>query len=113
MATPYFHTTTGAEVAVVPMGGGMRFRPQERMSYAKRLALHAAAQAEKAQLIESKRCLKGFDTDSQCKGYRTNDSIYCQGHKVKAERDGLHEDFPEGVLIDPELKAKIKARGAA
>lgn len=99
------HTTTGAEVTVRMEGGGMRFKPQERVSYATRVALHQA----KLNDLE-KRCLKeapvtaedGTVTMERCKGYRIKTGLYCSGHQRQADRIAAghaHEDFTEATPV--------------
>lgn len=86
----------------------MRHRPQERMSYKKRLLLHQAEQAMKdADLAERmekdpRHCLAEGADGNQCKGWRIHGELYCAGHKRSAKRkhfDHAHEEFTEATPI--------------
>lgn len=108
--TTLYHLTTGAPVEVKLEGGGMRHRPQPRMSYKKRLLLHQAEMAlldaEAAEQFEKdpRRCLAEGPDGDQCKGYRMKESLYCAGHARSAKRKNFHhehEDFEEALPLPP------------
>lgn len=113
MATPLYHLTTGQPVNVHMEGGGMRYRPQKRMSYAQRLLLAQAERAEKdaeaAAEFEKdpRRCLAQGPDGDQCKGYRIKGGLYCSGHNRSAKRRAFHhqhEEFTEALPLTKEAE---------